>query len=74
MYLLYHTSFTLSSKEYVINLMESEGIEPYLKERVFCTLGCFAVQYLGGYPDAAVTPHDTYYYSTCCALCQVKNR
>ena len=29
--------------------------------------------YLGGYPDAAVTPHDIYYYSTCYVLCQVKS-
>lgn len=71
--LLYHTSFALSSKEYVINLVESGGIEPqsHAPDILQCPTNHLAV-YLGGYPDATVTPHDIYYYNTCCVLCQVK--
>ena len=60
MYLLYHTSFTLSSKEYVINLVESGGIEPqsHAPDILLCLTNRLST-YLGGYPDAAVTPHDT---------------
>lgn len=54
--------------------MESGGIEPQscAPDILQCPTNHLAV-YLGGYPEAAVTPHDIYYYNTYCMLCQVNS-